>query len=519
MLQTIREFGLEQLRKSRADAKAFMAHAECFANLADTAATNLDGPDYPIWAKRIATEHENFRTALIWSFDSAPELALHLVASLGEIWFRQGKWSDLLSASEKAAGITDSQSVVDQAQCLRFAGRCVQVTGQPLRAEEFYARSLELSENAGDEAGILHTLNLQSAVIADFRGEIDEASALLRRSREISDRLKNEKLTATTLFHEGRLDISVGNFEQARERFEQARSLYQRRSDQSGRALCENYLATVEMFSGQLERASQYINSALQRHEVLGEKHAAEWDRFKRAQVASLRGQFMQAQTEFEECSRNFALTGAMAGQAWSVYEIGKIDLARGDLPEATSSFEQSLSLFRPLGIARAWPAMQLGVIAISEGRFRSGRKLLEKALVVFRQALVRHGLTETLSQLARLARHEGDLDSVRSHLEEARNLIRTMESPPLARPVLEQMAYLSHTLGRIEECVVLLGKIDELSVELGLPMRPVDLLELNELMAATNQKLGDETFGRYYAEGRTRDWTSFELEALDHRQ
>jgi len=89
MLQTIREFGLDQLHKSGADPKAYRAYAQYFAGFAENAEANRSGPEYTIWAKRVETEHDNFRAALAWSFDNAPELAIQIVAAVGEFWFRQ----------------------------------------------------------------------------------------------------------------------------------------------------------------------------------------------------------------------------------------------------------------------------------------------------------------------------------------------------------------------------------------------------------------------------------------------
>ena len=90
MLQTIREFGLEQLRKSHAGAEVYRAYAKYFATFAESAEANRTGPDYTTWSEQIEIEHDNFRAALAWSFENEPELAVRITAAVGEFWFRHG---------------------------------------------------------------------------------------------------------------------------------------------------------------------------------------------------------------------------------------------------------------------------------------------------------------------------------------------------------------------------------------------------------------------------------------------
>src|SRR5439155_1232429 len=134
MFQTIREFGLEHLQKSPADAKARRAHAKYFASFAEDAEANRRGPEYAIWAKRVATERDNFRTALNWSFENAPDLTIRITAAVGEFWFRQGHWAELRTACEKVTTAKWIDLLPLQARCARFAGQCARVTGDPERA-------------------------------------------------------------------------------------------------------------------------------------------------------------------------------------------------------------------------------------------------------------------------------------------------------------------------------------------------------------------------------------------------
>jgi predicted ATPase len=59
LLDTVREYALEQLAKAgRLDA-AQLVHAEYFATVADAARAELRGPDWLAWMKRLKLEHDN----------------------------------------------------------------------------------------------------------------------------------------------------------------------------------------------------------------------------------------------------------------------------------------------------------------------------------------------------------------------------------------------------------------------------------------------------------------------------
>ncbi|MGI8963658.1 MAG: ATP-binding protein, partial [Thermomicrobiales bacterium] len=66
MLETIREYGLQEIATSGQDDLSHLAHAEYYRQLADQAQTALIGPDQATWLNRLDAELPNIRGAMTW---------------------------------------------------------------------------------------------------------------------------------------------------------------------------------------------------------------------------------------------------------------------------------------------------------------------------------------------------------------------------------------------------------------------------------------------------------------------
>ncbi|MFN8514149.1 MAG: hypothetical protein U0232_06045 [Thermomicrobiales bacterium] len=91
MLETIREFALEQLAARDEEAQAHEGLIRYLGGLIDQAATGLLGEDYPAWLDRLDREHDNLRAALRWAIDRGDAgVALRFGAVLWRFWPSRG---------------------------------------------------------------------------------------------------------------------------------------------------------------------------------------------------------------------------------------------------------------------------------------------------------------------------------------------------------------------------------------------------------------------------------------------
>jgi hypothetical protein len=92
LLETLREYALEQLRMQGELAASRRWHAQYFCRLAEIADPLLRGPDEILWLDRLEADHDNLRAATAWSLDSAQDIetGLRLVGMLWWFWYMRG---------------------------------------------------------------------------------------------------------------------------------------------------------------------------------------------------------------------------------------------------------------------------------------------------------------------------------------------------------------------------------------------------------------------------------------------
>jgi tetratricopeptide (TPR) repeat protein len=185
MLETIREYAIEQL-EARADAaRARTLHAEHFLDFARTARTFARGPDALEWLDRTEVELDNVRAALAWTIDVGEgELGLSLAEALEPFWYRRFHLREGLRWLEPLLELAPNAPADVRAGALAAAGRLASELGWAERARLWYEQSLPLARVAGDhvcEAWALHGLGY----VAALEGDPATARRLLEQSYEL----------------------------------------------------------------------------------------------------------------------------------------------------------------------------------------------------------------------------------------------------------------------------------------------------------------------------------------------
>ena len=109
MLETLREFGWEQLTQS-AELEVFRrAHAAYYVSLAEATEWQLAGIDQKVWLWRLEVEQDNLRAALRWGIE-----------------YHEGEWAQRMAGARNRSGlpaVTEARAAVGWKNHLRGLGR------------------------------------------------------------------------------------------------------------------------------------------------------------------------------------------------------------------------------------------------------------------------------------------------------------------------------------------------------------------------------------------------------------
>src|SRR5205807_1864489 len=102
MLETIREFALEQLLEVGEEDEQRRRHAGWYTDLAEQKAPDMTGPDQIRALAELDATRGNMRAALQWAIASDPELGLRLATALGWYWYVRGHLAEGQASLEQA---------------------------------------------------------------------------------------------------------------------------------------------------------------------------------------------------------------------------------------------------------------------------------------------------------------------------------------------------------------------------------------------------------------------------------
>jgi predicted ATPase len=185
MLETVREFGLEQLAAAGEEATTRDRHAAWCLAFVDHAWTGNRRIVHPEVVDQMEAEHPNLRAALTW-LDGAGRTTefLALAAELGWFWYVGGHFHEGLGWLERALAANPGELTRTRAMALVEAGILAQVLDAP-QAVAYEEEARALARPLGHvylEAEASVVLGL----IAEDRGDYAEAAPLLAEAWELA---------------------------------------------------------------------------------------------------------------------------------------------------------------------------------------------------------------------------------------------------------------------------------------------------------------------------------------------
>lgn len=373
MLETVREFAIEQLAASDEAAAVHQAHTAYFLALAERAALRLHSEHQERWLERLQIEHANFCEVLRraeYQQDAAREL--RLAAALWRFWHRRGFWAEGLGWLNRLLEQTrnaDGMDLETRARALTAAAWLAHYQNDFVQAGAALSEVLTADRGRVSAEIVVEALICQS-LIAQLQGENRRAAELCEEALAVSRTLGDHARIAESLCGLSRATRELGNYTRA---------------------------ADLGLEALDLNRSGRHRGGVANALLTLGD-------------VARDLGQTAETQWQCDEALTIFRALGEPLGEGFALHNLAVAAYGEGDFDQARLLGEQSLAIFRRLDVQNAMAEVlcSLGPILAVTGDPAAGLAALHEAIELARAVGPRWVIAASLEGVASVAAHQG---------------------------------------------------------------------------------------------------------------
>jgi predicted ATPase/DNA-binding winged helix-turn-helix (wHTH) protein len=358
MLETIREYCLERLGDSGEEQATRRAHAAYCLVLAEEGNPDLAETDRAAWLSRCDIEHDNFRAALDWLFQTSDiEWSFRLCVALFRFWEMREHLAEGRGWLESVLRMGESVSAKERAKVLVYLSTFATVQRDFSAATDFVEQSLSIYQSLGDQWGVAVSMNARAIVASDRQ---DHAAAqrhfdeTLARWRALGDRVAVARcLHSLANFVRGR-----GDYARARTALQEAGRIFAELGDHSGAAWSLNQLGDIAREEGEVDDAREVYQRALSAFREADDRWGIARSLTDLAQIACDERDHVTAHTAYREALALFVNLGHKRGIARALEGFACSALAQRDPARALAITAAAAHLRQRIG-APLMPAEQ----------------------------------------------------------------------------------------------------------------------------------------------------------------
>jgi predicted ATPase/DNA-binding SARP family transcriptional activator len=367
MLETIREYALEQLRQSGEERAARDRHRDFFLSLAERLAPELTGDTQAGALARLDADRDNLRAALDHAQHTEPATLARLALALWRYWLVRGHWTSGREWLHRAIALADG-------------------VAPPATLAELLNAAGSLAQNQGDYSTAFDSFERALALWRDIRARDGEAR---------------------TLTSMGWLAWRQCRYADARRLSKEALSLHQALGDDGGAAHALNNLGWIALFEGSYVEAERALTECLAIRRRLADRRSIAFTLSALGWAVGRRGDVPRALALIDESLTLFREIGEKQLYAFTVRVAAEMALEEDRAADARTMLESvSVPIFRDIG-DRWGLAVALGVLGdafVVEQRLEHADAAYDEALAIWRALDDRYGLASTHARGAVLA-------------------------------------------------------------------------------------------------------------------
>ena len=309
MLETIRQYAHEKLRKSGRVDLMRQLHLVYFLDFAEQGNAQIHGPDQVAWMDRLEKDADNFRAALDWCISKqSTEYALRLLSALIWTWDWRGYLSEIYNRFDQVHALPDvSNYPAPYASLLNHIGNNSYFAGKIHYTQAVLKESQEIWLKLGfdGELGLAQIFDILGEIALYNDDDTRKARSLFERSFKLYQKHGAEQGMAWLTYQFGSLANAQGNYNEAENQYMKSLAKFSEIGDKSKIALILSGLGEMARVTDDYKRAGKYWEQNLEL---------------------------------FQELKARFAL-------AWPYIGLGWVSLHTGDLEKAGNLFTEGLIL------------------------------------------------------------------------------------------------------------------------------------------------------------------------------
>jgi tetratricopeptide (TPR) repeat protein len=225
--------------------------------------------------------------------------------------------------------------------------------GRPDQAEQTYRQALAYLQDQPETRWTRGTISVtchQLGLTAQARGLLDEAEDWYRKSLAISEELRDRAGAAHTYHQLGRIAQDRGRLDEADDWYRKSLTLFEEVGDLTRMSIIYHQLGVTATTRGQLDQAQDWYRQAIQIREELGLRLPLAGDYHQLGITAQARGLLEEAEDWYRKSLTIKEEIGDPPGIARTYHQLGTTAQQRGRLEEAEDWYRKSLAISEELG-------------------------------------------------------------------------------------------------------------------------------------------------------------------------
>jgi predicted ATPase/DNA-binding CsgD family transcriptional regulator/transcriptional regulator with XRE-family HTH domain len=470
-LETIREFGLEQLSVSGELDAVQEQHARFFVPLAEEADRHMSERIEVEWLDRLEAQHDNLGAVLHWSL-AAPgraEVGARLASAMRFLWLTRGHFSIGRAWYERILARADAMALAPPAlaRLLWTAAQLARFQGDFEAAASFSDRGIALGRDLAGATELARCLAVRG-LVACQQAQYVLAHSVIDRGLKLAREIGDEYAFVWLLADSSILAYAEGDYARARSCGEESLRIFRKRRELWGIAMALDTLGGV----------------------------------------AGRQGQYRLAQSLHEESFAANQILGFKSSIALSLANLGHVARALGDDETAQSRYTDSLQIYREIGDRRGTALVlgNLGVLARRAGDLGNAQDYLSESLAMVRAVGDKRLTATALNHVASLALERGDAPAAAADFVESLRLYGALQDKRGIARTLEGCAKLLFTTGQPGPALELCTLADALLASLGARRSPADQAAFETLNARIRDELRSTGLSAIEPAARSRD-------------